>query len=142
MSGLASQAAGAVGDAGEAFKDAVEDQMETKSTLEDSLYPLGVIALLGASVSLVTYQLWNHYYAGAEAAGRRGHYLMPGIWLLLGSGGGLAALLFVHLYRQCHDTKTALNAMMRMSPVVYGIVFLAAVIPGMQMYLHPGVHRQ
>ncbi len=124
-------------DAEDAVKAAVEDQLEPGTSAEENLYALGVMLLLGASVSAVSYQLWNHYSYGTGVGPN--HYM--GIWILLASGGGLAALLFARVYKECGSVSEALSTMMKLSPVVYGIIFLAALIPGIEIYLHPNHDR-
>ena len=123
--------------AGDKMSDSLDAQLESAAPSSENIYPVVAIALVGLSVSAVTYQLWSHYSTEGPGGRNRDLYLMPGILLLLGSGGGLGYLFFSSIYNQVGSASETLSVMMKLPPVVFGIVFLAAAIPGIELYLHP-----
>ncbi len=125
--------------AGETLSEALEaGQAEASGAAAaadstDNLYPFVAVAIVGLSVSAVSYQFWSHY----TTERKNDLYLMPGILLLLGSGGGLGYLFFSSIYNQCGNTAETFSVMMSLPSVIFGILFLAAAIPGIELCVHP-----
>lgn len=115
------------------------DSSDSSSSASDSLVPLGVLALLGASVSGVTLSLGAKNAAG----GRHDPYLKaPGVLLLAASVLGIGYLFVSGVLAEsgASSAAEAAEVIMRLPSVVALMVFLAVVIPGIEIYLHPANH--
>jgi hypothetical protein len=99
-----------------------------------------VLGLLGISVSIVGLGAYNHYRRTATGL-NHSLILTPGIYLLLGTAGGLSYLFYSSIYNEVGNASDTLSIMMKMSPVVYALYFLAAAIPAIEVYMHPRPQR-
>ena len=105
----------------------------------DSLVPVAILVLMGVSITVVNYSLQNH---SGNAKTYHDLYLMPGIFLLVASSLGISYLFYVSVCSQfeVNSISEAMGVIMKLPPIVYAMAFLATVVPGIEVYLHPANH--
>jgi len=123
-------------DAAETIENDVNEVADAGDLSNNSFSLLLFLGLLGVSVSVVGLSIFKHNNRAAAAI-NQSVVLTPSIYLLLGSAGGLAYLFYSSVYNEVGNAADTVSIMMRMSPVVYSLYFLAAAIPAIEVYMHP-----
>jgi len=100
-----------------------------------------VLAMLCASVSFVCISYWKHT-TFALLGNHNRDYATHGIWTLLCIAGGISYLFYNSVYAQVGDAAQTIDLIMKMSPIVYSLFFLAAAIPAIEVYLQPRRARE
>jgi len=125
-----------MGDAAEAVENEMQ-QVEGPGDISDNSASLFlVLGLLGVSVSIEGLSAYHHYNR-ATVGLVHSDIVTPGIYLLLSVAGGFSYLFYSSVYNEVGNTADTVSIMMRMSPVVYALYFLAVAIPAIEVYLHP-----
>ena len=115
------------------------DPSDVEEGDNDSIVPLAVLMMMGIASTVVNRSLSNH-----NSFGKRCYemYMTPGIIMVLGSSLGVSYLFYESVSAQFNASSASevMSIIMKLPPIVYAMVFLAAVIPGIEIYLHPANH--
>ncbi len=114
-----SEAAYSVSDAAETVGAILEEEEVSQDPLEH-IIPLGLLVLLSMTVSFVTFKMQTHVLSTSD---HHNVYVMPGLLILLVSGGGLC---YVLLASKSHELSAETQNNLERAPTLLGGLFALA----------------